>query len=541
MKIKHYLLTPMLVVSMAVLSEKSFAFDFKFSSNETILLNEEFDEKGKWNLPQALSIESGYLAFNTTNADFQTASLNLLDLGINLNPSNGPINFYWSGMFPQNAKREQNAYIPALEYADNPPVCWNGKGNEMARVFLAIEDSSCEELELPARITFDWETSSAAFHLAEFFDATAGTPLKGTGFFDYNPNVSFLGDESNEIDPDDVLSNIFPGALDLTLISNGKKATFNSRTPEVNRGEVSSGLDFFLPEENSNESLSYSASGAFGNTSFSSLSEGLITIASIDFEISGANTKCGQPTVSPPLLPPAECLALNTIQDLGQETQVSGFIDTFQDFAGNCPECGITELSFSSLKLEKFQKVDENAELRAWLRPNAFTRLYADPDFTPGVEPEQRDSSEFPFVTLDSQPNSQTEYRMRIQEKNQKVEVELFFLNNDEWKSLGESLVVDSSQWRYVIDQKVEEEANYLYGIEDPLSFESINIFLRNDRGNPDLNATTKIDAIALTQESVPEPTSILSFLALGTLGAASIKRKLKPSKSIDKEVEKAS
>ncbi|NEP89179.1 MAG: PEP-CTERM sorting domain-containing protein [Okeania sp. SIO2C2] len=130
---------------------------------------------------------------------------------------------------------------------------------------------------------------------------------------------------------------------------------------------------------------------------------------------------------------------------------------------------------------------------------------------------------------------------MRIQEKNQKVEVELFFLNNDEWKSLGESLVVDSSQWRYVIDQKVEEEANYLYGIEDPLSFESINIFLRNDRGNPDLNATTKIDAIALTQESVPEPTSILSFLALGTLGAASIKRKLKPSKSIDKEVEKAS
>ncbi|WP_438357546.1 PEP-CTERM sorting domain-containing protein [Aphanothece sacrum] len=35
---------------------------------------------------------------------------------------------------------------------------------------------------------------------------------------------------------------------------------------------------------------------------------------------------------------------------------------------------------------------------------------------------------------------------------------------------------------------------------------------------------------------SVPEPTSILSFLALGTLGAgASLKRKLKPSKSTEK------
>ncbi|WP_293127109.1 hypothetical protein [Okeania sp. SIO1I7] len=39
-----------------------------------------------------------------------------------------------------------------------------------------------------------------------------------------------------------------------------------------------------------------------------------------------------------------------------------------------------------------------------------------------------------------------------------------------------------------------------------------------------------------------PEATSILSFLALGTLGAAStLKRKLKPSKSPDKELEKVS
>jgi hypothetical protein len=41
---------------------------------------------------------------------------------------------------------------------------------------------------------------------------------------------------------------------------------------------------------------------------------------------------------------------------------------------------------------------------------------------------------------------------------------------------------------------------------------------------------------------AVPEPSSILSFLALGTLGAAStLKRKLKPSKSTEKETTKVS
>ncbi|MDJ0558138.1 MAG: PEP-CTERM sorting domain-containing protein, partial [Microcystis sp. M53599_WE4] len=39
---------------------------------------------------------------------------------------------------------------------------------------------------------------------------------------------------------------------------------------------------------------------------------------------------------------------------------------------------------------------------------------------------------------------------------------------------------------------------------------------------------------------AVPEPSSILGLLALGTLGAAStLKRKLKPSKSTEKETTK--
>ncbi len=49
-------------------------------------------------------------------------------------------------------------------------------------------------------------------------------------------------------------------------------------------------------------------------------------------------------------------------------------------------------------------------------------------------------------------------------------------------------------------------------------------------------------EAMVMENENIPEPSSILSLLALGTLGAAStLKRKLKSSKSIEKEVEKAS
>ena len=45
---------------------------------------------------------------------------------------------------------------------------------------------------------------------------------------------------------------------------------------------------------------------------------------------------------------------------------------------------------------------------------------------------------------------------------------------------------------------------------------------------------------LTLNQVTTPEPTPILGFLALGTLGAAStLKRKLKPSKSTEKETTK--
>jgi hypothetical protein len=52
----------------------------------------------------------------------------------------------------------------------------------------------------------------------------------------------------------------------------------------------------------------------------------------------------------------------------------------------------------------------------------------------------------------------------------------------------------------------------------------------------------TSLSTLVVGFKSVPEPTSILSFLAFGTLGAAStLKRKLNLSKSADKELEKVS
>lgn len=48
------------------------------------------------------------------------------------------------------------------------------------------------------------------------------------------------------------------------------------------------------------------------------------------------------------------------------------------------------------------------------------------------------------------------------------------------------------------------------------------------------------IDVKVIVADPIPEPSSILGFLALGTLGAAStLKRKLKPSKSSEKETTK--
>jgi hypothetical protein len=80
--------------------------------------------------------------------------------------------------------------------------------------------------------------------------------------------------------------------------------------------------------------------------------------------------------------------------------------------------------------------------------------------------------------------------------------------------------------------------------------FDANNNFIGNDAVNkfdaPGLNILgqkgIEYNQVVELQKRIPEPSSILGLLALGTVGAAStLKCKLKPSKSADKELEKVS
>lgn len=75
-----------------------------------------------------------------------------------------------------------------------------------------------------------------------------------------------------------------------------------------------------------------------------------------------------------------------------------------------------------------------------------------------------------------------------------------------------------------------------------PLGVDPANVFIENGQSVPFSAAYLGGRILSDTPETVPEPTSTLGFLALGTLGAASnLKHKLKPAKSSDKETTKVS
>jgi hypothetical protein len=83
---------------------------------------------------------------------------------------------------------------------------------------------------------------------------------------------------------------------------------------------------------------------------------------------------------------------------------------------------------------------------------------------------------------------------------------------------------------RIIYSQELLPNADYYV-----ISYSCTTLDNRNSCGSEDYTASFKVI-------KTPEPTSILSLLALGTLGAAStLKRKLKPSKSTEKETTKVS
>lgn len=130
-------LAALLSASIAALPTRAIAFDFQMGSNETIVLDDDFDTGTGWRVDSSLQISGGLLTSQNTGA-YGRASYTLENP---LNLSEGAINLYWVGAFPNNARKEREAYWPSLQYVDNPAVCWNSSTNEV----LALgSDGGCD-------------------------------------------------------------------------------------------------------------------------------------------------------------------------------------------------------------------------------------------------------------------------------------------------------------------------------------------------------------------------------------------------------------
>ncbi len=95
---------------------------------------------------------------------------------------------------------------------------------------------------------------------------------------------------------------------------------------------------------------------------------------------------------------------------------------------------------------------------------------------------------------------------------------------------------INDQNWE-LISFVVPEDEPALWEFEGNKIGDLINITIQEDG-----SSAGSIPITQFNNAHIPEPSSILSLLALGTLGAAStLKRKLKPSKSLEKELEKLS
>lgn len=131
-------LTALLTLGLLSLPTQAVAFDFHMGANEVIILNDDFDTGEGWDLGSSLDIQDGALTHGSSG-NYGRASYTL-DNPLNLH--DGAINLYWVAAFPDRARKERDAYWPSLQYADNPPVCWDQGTNE---VLALPSDGQCLE------------------------------------------------------------------------------------------------------------------------------------------------------------------------------------------------------------------------------------------------------------------------------------------------------------------------------------------------------------------------------------------------------------
>lgn len=218
------------------------------------------------------------------------------------------------------------------------------KLNKRSRALFSTVILACTGLLVPidkakaALIKFDWSTENGEFFPATFFGFSEGSPLSGTGFFDYNPNAPF-----------EPSSNAFIGALTLSLSSNNKTIVFEDRRNDFSDTK---GLDIRLL---SSSPLAYQANFIPGIRAPELTQAVIDSLVAINFEISGSQAQaiCNQPGT----LPPVGCFTdfiKGRSTPLLTQTKATGEI-AFSEVSGQqgCQillNCNSISLSFSNLR-----------------------------------------------------------------------------------------------------------------------------------------------------------------------------------------------
>lgn len=170
--------------------------------------------------------------------------------------------------------------------------------------------------------------------------------------------------------------------------------------------------------------------------------------------------------------------------------------------------------------LEGYKQVDENSELRVWLRPEhptTFNRVYVDEGFIPGIDPEKSDNP-LAQLELPEHPDPTAEqYRLRIEQIGDTATATLDYWAGSAWQGL-----TPRRNSSYPLQIELADWINIDGTVQDPI-FEALNFQFRSPGPN---GIATRVDAVALTQErsgsapqSVPEPTVLLGLAAIFGFG----------------------
>ena len=128
-----------------------------------------------------------------------------------------------------------------------------------------------------------------------------------------------------------------------------------------------------------------------------------------------------------------------------------------------------------------YLKVDEDSELRVWLRPdqpNLFNRLYVDPGFDPGKDPEQQESPLAQWISPDHPDATAEQYRLRLEQTDGVTEAILSYWNGTDWQNVRAlngshlPLLINASDW-----------INIDGTVQDPI-FEALNFQFRGPGPN---------------------------------------------------------